>query len=262
MRCIYLQIALILFSWESLGQPSNQSDLMFSKEITRAIDLREKQNEPLYSAERELPKLLIDATLAGIITPYFSDSLGRGQVIPFSTFQERITIETGIIPQDTAYMDDYEKEEYLLSLSNGSSEDDYFFGRDFHQLELTETMFFSKKTSEMRHHIKSLTIFLPADHPDNLRGIQKPIATYDFKEVIQIFKNDPNAIWYNPKNDSEHRSLEEAFELRLFSSYIIKVSNPQDELLSDIYKTEQESIIQAQEKDYELLEYENNLWEH
>ena len=114
----------------------------------------------------------------------------------------------------------------------------------------------------MRHHIKSLTIFLPADHPDNLRGIQKPIATYDFKDIIKIFKNDPNAIWYNPKNDSEHRSLEEAFELRLFSSYIIKVSNPQDELLSDIYKTQQEGIIQAQEKEYELLEYESNLWEN
>ena len=258
----YLKIIFLFLSVSIFSQTYQPSDFMFTKEITRAIDLREKENESLYSIDREISTLLIAATLTGTLTPYFSDSLDNGQLLTLSDFRQRITIENGEIEKDTSYMDEDEKEEYLLSLSENSDTDDYFFGKDLYQMEMTETLYFSKNSSEMRHRIKTLTIFLPADHPENIRGIQQPIATYDFNEIIKVFKDDPNAIWYNPKNDSEHRSLEEAFDLRLFSSYIIKVSNPNDDYLVDIYDGEQQGIIQATEKEYQLLEFESNMWEN
>ncbi len=262
MKTISLFITALFIVAISFAQTPQASDLMFKKEITRAIDLREKQNEPLYSAGKEISKLLMDATLSGQITPYTSDSLKEGATLSFKEFQQRITLESDFEILDTAYMDYYEKIDYLEALANREETNDYFFGKDLYQLEMKEIIYFSKKSSEMRHQIKSLTIFLPAEHPDNPRGIQQAIATYDYTEVMKVFKNDPNAIWYNPYNDAEHRTLAEAFDLRLFSSYITKISNPNDEFLSDIYRSERQGVIQAQETEYKLLEYESNLWEN
>ena len=76
------------------------------------------------------------------------------------------------------------------------------------------------------------------------------------------FRNDPRAIWFNSQNDSEHRNMADAFDLRLFSSYLIKVSNPKDQYLADIYTgTAKQAILAAQWKANELMEYEHNLWE-
>jgi len=263
MKIFNLNIALFILSFNLFAQVTEPSDLMFKKEITRAIDLREKQNEPFFSTQREISKLLIDAALAGNITPYSSDSLSKGKALTVKELKKRITIETDELEEDTAFMDDYDKALYLEQLSNGEYETDYFFGKDLYQMEMIETLYFSRKTSEMRHHIKTLTIFLPAEHPNNIRGIQQPIATFDFQELISTLKNNPQAIWYNPKNDAEHLSLISAFELRLFSSYIIKISNPNDEYLVDIYNGNQEKgIMQSSKEEYKLLQIESNFWEN
>jgi gliding motility associated protien GldN len=257
-------IILVLFTSIKLYSQAPQSNqLLFKKEIVRAIDLREKQNEPLFSADRELTTLLLNATLSGSLTPYSSDSLSQGKQLTISEFRSRITIDNGEIEQDTAYMDQYEKMEYLQNLLENENNPDYFFGKDLYQLELSETLYFSKNSSEMRHHTKSITVFLPAEHPDNIRGIQQPIATYDFAEILNAFEGNPDAIWYNPKNSAEHHPISVAFELRLFSSYIIKVANPNDEYLVDIYGgNERTGIIKSLEKDVEFLEFESNLWEN
>ena len=263
MKIISITFAIILFCLNTYSQNLQASDLMFKKEITRAIDLREKQNQPLFSAGREISKLLVDATLTGQITPYSSDSLKEGKQLTVSEFEQLITIDNGAITQDTAYMDEYEKQDYLASLANQTQTPDFYFGKDLYQMELTENVYFSSESSEMRYQIKAITIFIPAEHPDNIRGIQQPIASYDYNEVMKIFKNDPNAIWYNPYNDSEHRSLENAFELRLFSSYIIKISNPNDDYIVDeVGGDSKKGITQSEKKAYDLLEFESNLWEN
>jgi len=87
-----------------------------------------------------------------------------------------------------------------------------------------------------------------------------------FLQIIQIaekvFRDNPKALWFNPYNDAEHRNLEHAFELRLFSSYLIKISNPSDEYLVDTYGGDPKTgIMASQWKAFELLEYEHNLWE-
>ncbi|HYE78662.1 MAG TPA: gliding motility protein GldN, partial [bacterium] len=46
----------------------------------------------------------------------------------------------------------------------------------------------------------------------------------------------------------------------LFSSYITKVSNPDDRPLSDVYGGEQQGILAAQQVAGDIIEYEYNLW--
>ena len=140
---------------------------------------------------------------------------------------------------------------------------EYFFPKDLYQMQIREDLIFDKQRSRMYYDILAVTMFVPADHPDNIKGIEIPIASFSYKELHdKTFKDNPDAIWFNPFNDAEHRNLADAFELRLFSSYIIKVSNPNDEYLVDTYGGDPKvGIMASQWKAFELLEYEHNLWE-
>jgi gliding motility associated protien GldN len=51
------------------------SDQMFRKTITRAIDLREKQNRPMFSDGKEISRVIIDAVKRGELQAYKNDSV-------------------------------------------------------------------------------------------------------------------------------------------------------------------------------------------
>lgn len=53
----------------------NENDIMMKKTLWRRIDLKEKQNQSMFSKNNELPKYLIDAVKAGLLDAYTSDSL-------------------------------------------------------------------------------------------------------------------------------------------------------------------------------------------
>ena len=80
---------------------------------------------------------------------------------------------------------------------------------------------------------------------------------------------DLRAHWYNPENPKQHKSLCDAFELRLFSSRIFKVSNPDDKDINVIINDEfgdnpqaaKKVLYESQKIEYNLMEFEHNLWE-
>lgn len=234
----------------------DESDIMYKKRVVRALDLRELSNRPLMAKNHEISKYLIAAVEEGIITPYSSDSLTHE--LSITEFRNRISLESEPM-QDTSYMDDDEKADYIASLSNRGPQ--YYFASDLYQFEINEDILFDKERSQWKYDIQSISIFVPADHPDNIRGIQQHVATFDYKKCEPLFKEDPRAVWINPYNDAENRTLADAFNLRLFSSYIIKVSNPEDQYLVDIYGYGKQGRIASDIVAQELLEFEHNLWE-
>jgi gliding motility associated protien GldN len=243
-------------------RPIHTSDIMYIKTIVRALDLREKQNLGLFSRNRELSRLLIDACKAGTITPYVNDSLDNGSKLTITDFNAKLVIPSDapqFTPEDTAMMfanGDYSYREVSLG-------GDQFFPTDIYQFEIKEEWLFDKQRSRQYFDIIALTMYVPADHASNIKGIQYPIASFTYKELCEkLFKDNPKAIWFNPENDREHKNLADAFDLRLFSSYIIKVSNAKDAYLTDIYGGDQLKGLRASLwAAYELLEYEHNLWE-
>lgn len=239
----------------------HESDVMYRKVLLRGLDLREKQNRPLFSRNREITDLFIQAVESGIITPYLNDSLDCGRQITIDEFHKNI-----LIPSDAPVLTQEEKD---IMLANGDSSfmmaggAEYFFPRDLYQLQIKECLIFDKQRSRMYYNILALTMIVPADHPANIRGIETVVASFSYKELAEkLFKDNPKAIWFNELNDQEHKNLADAFELRLFSSYLLKVSNPNDAYLSDIYGGDQQKgILASQWASYDLLEYEHHLWE-
>lgn len=241
-------------------RPVHESDIMYKKTIVRAIDLREKQNKPIFSKNKEITKLVIEAVERGDLKPYATDSLEEGRQLTIEEFKENYKI-----PSDQAELTEEEKQ---IALSNGDSSvltaggPNYYFPRDLYQMQLKEDLIFDKQRSRMYYDVHAVTILVPSDHPANIKGIELPVASFAYRDLCKILKDNPNAIWYNPQNDAQHHNIQDAFDLRLFSSYIIKVSNPDDAYLVDIYGGDQtKGIMASQWAAFELLEYEHNLWE-
>jgi Gliding motility associated protein GldN len=81
--------------------------------------------------------------------------------------------------------------------------------------------------------------------------------------VDNVFKDNPQAIWYNNDNLAEHRNFGEAFDLRTFSAHLIKYENWDDYAIADMYGGEGKgAIVAAQQIEYELVDFEQDLWEN
>ena len=249
------------------ARPIAESDMMYRKTVWRTIDLREKQNKPLFADGRQITKVIIDAVKRGELPIYKNDSLTTTL-----TLQEFNT--NMVMPEEGGGMTEEEK---ALGFDEPAANDGWgdaagqdaavavgpaeFFPKDLYQMELKEDAIFDKKRSRMYHDIKSITLVVPASLKANIKGRDIPVGTFKYSDLVKVFRDHPKeALWFNPQNDAQHKNLADAFDLRLFSSFITKVSNPDNSSLEDIYGGPQQGILAAQTTAEQMIEYEYNLW--
>ena len=285
-------------------RPIPPSDQMFRKSIWRQVDLREKQNKPMFSEGKEISRIIIEAVKRGELQAYKNDSLT-------STFNAQEVSGNMSYADEGMKLSDEEKAAGFSEKDLGGGGDDWgapapkkaaatkkvpkldaagkpmkdrkgkvimvaapaavtaaakpvgneYRMKDLYEMEVKEDMIFDKKRSRMYHDIKSITLLVPSTLPSNTSGIEKPIGTFKYSDLVKVFRANPqNAIWFNAENDAQHKNLADAFELWLFNSYITKVSNAGDSRLDDIYGGAQQGILAAQQTSADLIEYEYNLW--
>ncbi|MFN3848827.1 MAG: gliding motility protein GldN [Spirosomataceae bacterium] len=261
-------------------RPIHESNVMYKTTLWRRIDLKEKQNQPLFAKTSEITKHLIEGVRAGVLEAYANDSLNTK--LTLDQFNERMAIKL-----DGGGLSDAEKEAGFSSTSDdgwGSGGDDggkkeapagggaapsttasvangmEYFPSQLSILELKEDFIFDKQRSRQYNDILTLTIMIPADQ--NSEGLEKPLASFKYKELERYFRSCNKCIWYNASNVAQHKNLADAFELRLFHGKIIKRSNALDKYLDDIYKSPKQGMLKAQQLEYELMEFEHNLWEY
>ncbi|MBX0292718.1 gliding motility protein GldN [Hymenobacter sp. HSC-4F20] len=259
-------------------RPIPNSDIMFRKTIWRAIDLREKQNKPMFAEGKEISRVILDAVKRGELQAYKNDSLT-------STFSSSEVASNMSFVEASAGLSDEEKAAGFSDSDLGGGDDGWgapakkgkgktaakaapaappsyeYRPKDIYQMEMKEDMIFDKKRSRMYHDIKCITLLVPSTLGSNTSGIEKPIGTFKYSDLVRVFRANPDkAIWFNPQNDAQHKNLADAFELWLFNSYIVKVSNPNDARLDEIYGGQQQGILASQQAAADLIEYEYNLW--
>ena len=153
---------------------------------------------------------------------------------------------------------------------------------DFDRIQVEEDLYFDRNLSVARWDISSLTIMSPPIANDGAANIG--LVKLKFQEVKKYIdmayacklpeqqlegagcRLKDVGYWYNTKNPrSKDISFIDAFDLRLFSSYIVKFQNVDDAKIESFYgKSEFDySIIEmAMKKRFELLEKMHNLWEY
>ncbi len=241
-------------------RPVHTSDIMYQKTVVRALDLREKQNAPIFSRNREITALLINGVDNGLIKAYTNDSLVSQ--LTSVEFSKKLASPNALdVSEDT--IDSYLEYGAEWRSIVESMKSERYTARDLYQLEFKENVLFDKQRSKMYYDIQTITVYIPADHPMNKKGIQIPVASFSYKEVSEkLFKDNPKAIWYNTENDQSNKNLADAFDLRLFSSYIIKVSNANDKYLTDLYADPNIAVMASSWAASALMEYEHHLWEY
>jgi gliding motility associated protien GldN len=244
-------------------RPIVESDRMFVRSLWQRVDLREKQNEPLRASKNEITRLILEAAKIGAIRPYTNDSLST-RMNP-QDFLDKLKVPGSGVAGDEGFgeeEDDWgdEAESEGSSSSGGGISSAYWkYDRELYILDIKENLIFDRKRSRMYYDIESITIIVPSEF--NPKGVETSIGTFSYKDLVKnLFSKNPDAQWYNPQNITEHRNLQEAFDLRLFVSHLTKYSNPKDESIDLIYPNGQTQLEKALEYMHNLAEYESNTW--
>lgn len=266
---------------ENSVTPIRESDILIRKKVWRRIDLNERQNRPFFAFNNEISKIIIEAVKAGILTPYKNDSLNtRMPKEEFLDNLRRPDVEGGLTEEEIAmgFTEETsdsgwdssgwgeESSDDAASADAGSSGPvdhafDEFLPREINVLQLQEDMLFDKKRSRLYWDIQSVSLIIPGTKFDT--GLLRNVATFKYKDLAQLFRSMPGeAIWYNPQNNAAHLNLADAFTLRLFNGRIVKVGNPDDAYLVDIYNgSQKEGLMASQWIEMQLMEMEHELWE-
>ncbi len=257
-------------------RPIHNSDKMYQNTLWWRMDLREKQNEPFFASENEITKVIIEAVKAGVLRPFENDSLNARMAL--TQFLENLKMNDGkesteigggiwdkeVIDWDSGseigQWDKVDTKEYAEIAEFSSIGADEFFAKQIPILEIKGHKVFDKKRSRMYQEIETITLVIPGEYYP--AGIDKPLATFSYKELVEnVFVDNPQAIWFNRKNTIENRNLADAFELALGTARITKYANPKDAFIEDIYNGDLKlSLAKSQQYEMDLLEYESNVW--
>ncbi|MFN8354677.1 MAG: gliding motility protein GldN [Spirosomataceae bacterium] len=261
-------------------RPIHESNIMWKTTLWRRVDLNEKQNQPFFAKNSEITKFLMEGVKAGLLTAYTSDSLNKKLTV--DEFKQRLQVENmggglsdeekkaGFAEESTddgwgdskPKKDDKNKSAAAQPAQPqaSSSTDVEYFPQELNILEIKEDYVFDKQRSRMYFDIQTITIILPA--AKTAKGFDVPVATFQYKELDKYFRSNPKCIWYNSHNMAQHKNMADAFDLRLFYGRIIKQSNPRDQFLTDKFGSERSGLLKSQQLEYDLMEFEHNLWEY
>ncbi len=240
--------------------PIPESNQMYKKTVWRRMDLKEKQNRPFFSTSNELTRIVINAVNDGTLYPYEDDSLNKR--MSKEDFLENLKLPDaeedngGAAAQDDSWGDSGWGDQ-------AATEDisPYYDASQLTVVRIKEDMIFDKIRSRLYYDIQSIELIIPSDQ--TATGLEKTVGVFRYKDLEQLFRNMPNqAIWYNRSNTAAHLNMADAFLLRLFSARVVKVSNPKNDWIQDIYLDQKAALIKSQQTEYNLVEYEHNLWEY
>lgn len=273
-------------------RPTHTSNVMYKTTLWRRVDLREKINQPMFAKGAEITKHLIDGVKAGVLDAYANDSLSTK--LTLEQFNERLFRKFeggGLSEAEIAAGFGSEGEDdgwggggdatggsddgwgdggggtaapatggapAVAAASSGNGYE--MFPSELYLIELREDWIFDKQRSRQYNDIQTITIMIPAE--GSADGLEKPLASFKYKDLEVYFRSNPNCIWYNAANTAQHKNLADAFELRLFNGRIIRKSDPRNRYLDDIYKSPKAGLLKSQELEFELMEKEHNLWEY
>ena len=223
-----------------------EDDKMYQVSVWRRIDLREKYNVPLYGSG--------DAKENGVINQIYK-AVKQNALEVFA--DENFTKPMSIAQFDSTFW----KTDFQDSI----------FVKQLYFLDFKEDFVFDRQHSQFKFDIKFIQLVMPAEtnaDPNTGVGFQKTIGFIRYKDFMNHFAKHPDARWLNFQNISKSLTYNEALESRLFRSVVTRYTNQDEALVIDLVdkntpadRRKMQAYLDALAFEYQLLEFENSVWE-
>lgn len=227
------------------------SDAVFSKRVWREMDLRDSINLVFASPKARLMDVLLDAIKEGELTAY--DPTPTKADPTGDRFMKRYTSAQAIGRLvDSVLVPQFDDEGYQTGSAMMPGE---FNTDSVTRFRIKEDWFFDRQRSVFEPRIIGLAPLMKI----NMGGVsldEQPAFWIYFPEARHILVNKEVV---DPVNDALGISFDDLFTRRMFTSTVIKESNPQELRIKD-YMQGDEIAKEAQKIEDKMVAYDNSLW--
>jgi gliding motility associated protien GldN len=230
-------------------------DVMFSKRVWREIDLRDKMNMVFASPKGRLIDIISEAVMAGELTAYdatitkedvngdeFSTVLQPEQAM--GKFADSVLVPTKTDPETGDILES--------EMRPGEFNPDSIV-----KFRIKEDWIFDKQRSVFEPRIIGIAPMIKIKKEGQTFDEQPAFWIY-FPEVRQILATKEVV---NRRNDATGLSYDDVFMKRLFASYIVKESNPEDLRIKD-YAQGIDRLQESERIRKDLMNREHDLWSY
>ena len=236
-------------------------DVVYSKRVWREFDIREKMNQIYASPKARLIDILMEAVLAGELTAY--DPTPTKDDPNGDSFKTRLQPDQimGRMGVDSTLVEQYDEDGNVTGSQMVARE---FNPENVVRFRIKEDWILDKQRSVFEPRIIGIAPLVTPEVDANLAGATAvasesyPAFWIYFPEARHILVNKEVA---TRNNDATGISYDDVFIKRLFSSYIIKESNPEDLRIRD-YAEGIDRLYESERVKEELLNFEHDLWSY
>ena len=233
-----------------------EADVMYSKRVWREIDLREKANRIYSSPKARLIDLFMDAVMAGELTAYDATPAPEKDDPNGDSFSTVLTPDQAMKKfADSVLVPVFDS---VTGDQTGTIVKPGVFNPDsVLKFRIKEDWIFDKQRSVWEPRIIGIAPMVRLQVGGQVLDDQPAFWIY-FPEARYILVTK-EAI--NRTNDASGLSYDDIFMKRLFTSYIVKESNPDDRRIKD-YADGIDRLYESERIKKELFNYEHDLWSY
>lgn len=231
-----------------------ESDVAYAKRIWREIDVREKMNQYLASPKLRLIDVLMDAIASGELTAYDAttgskdDPGGDGFSKPLTAAQAKSKMA------DSTLVDKFDKNGDKIGSTMKAGE---FNPDSVVKFRIKEDWIFDRQRSIFEPRIVGIAPMIK---------VKAAGLDLDYQPAFWIYFPDARPILATKEavsrnSDATGLSFDDVFMKRIFTSYIVKVSNDKDERIKD-YAQGIDKLYESERVKKQLMDWELNLWQY
>jgi len=230
-----------------------EADVMYSKRVWREMDLREKVNMVFASPKARFITILTDAIQAGELTAYDAtptkDDVNGDEFTTILSPEEamRKFADSVVVP-----LFDNEGNQTGTEVRPGEFNPDSIV-----KFRIKEDWIFDKQRSIFEPRIVGIAPMIKISAAGQSFDEQPAFWIY-FPEVRHLLVTKAVV---NRSNDATGLSYDDIFMKRIFASYVVKESNPEDLRIKD-YAIGIDKLYESERVKKELFDFEHDLWSY
>ena len=228
----------------------HEKDVFWERKIWRLIDVRERMNHHFTYPLEPFLQILFEHGKAGDITLYQQDADGY-EFASALTPGEAQTIGSSVDTVISFDPETFEQETEIVV-----NDLDY---NSVKRYRVKEVWFFDEEKSSLDVRILGIAPIVEKLDDNGNVVFEGPLFWVYYPELREVLSRHES---FNVYNDAARMTWEDIFEMRWFSSYIIKESNVYDRRIKDYKANPMDVLLESDKLKEQIFHFEHDLWSY